>query len=65
MNHLSEQEIISIAEHVAKTTQKESILFIEKEYRMKSAQDFLENWIKVAIHIDMTKLIMANIGICI
>jgi predicted hydrocarbon binding protein len=48
MNHLSEQEIISIAEHVAKTTHKDSILFIEKEYTMKSALDFLENWIKVS-----------------
>lgn len=48
MNHLSEQEIISIAEHVAKTTQKDSILFMEKEYTMKSALDFLENWIKVS-----------------
>jgi len=48
MNHLSEQEIVSIAEHVAKTTHKDSILFIEKEYTIKSALDFLENWIKVS-----------------
>jgi hypothetical protein len=47
MNHLSEQEIVSIAEHVAKTTHKDSILFLEKEYTMKSA-DFLESWIKVS-----------------
>jgi predicted hydrocarbon binding protein len=48
MNHLSEQEIVSIAEHVAKTTHKDSILFLEKEYTMKSALDFLESWIKVS-----------------
>jgi hypothetical protein len=48
MNHLSQQEIISIAEHVAKTTHKDSILFLEKEYTMKSALDFLESWIKVS-----------------
>jgi hypothetical protein len=49
LNYLSEQEIISVAEHVSKTTTKDSILFIEKEYTMKAALEFLENWIKMAV----------------
>ena len=48
LNYLSEREIISVAEHVSKTTTKDSILFIEKEYTMKSALEFLENWIKIS-----------------
>jgi glycerol-3-phosphate responsive antiterminator len=48
LNYLSEQEIVSIAEHVAKTTNKDGILFIENEYSMKSALDFIENWIKMS-----------------
>ncbi len=37
MNFLSEQEIVSVAENVAKTTNKDSILLLEKEYTLKSA----------------------------
>lgn len=48
LNYLSEREIISVAEHVSKTTTKDSILLIEKEYTMKSALDFIENWIKIS-----------------
>ena len=48
IGHLSEQEIVSIAEHVAKTTNKDSILFIEKEYTMKAALNFIEDWIKMS-----------------
>ena len=48
LNYLTEQEIVSVAEHVSKTTTKDSILFIEKEYTMKSALDFVENWIKIS-----------------
>ena len=47
ISHLSEQEIISVAEHVAKNTNKDTILLLENEYTMKSALDFLENWIKI------------------
>jgi hypothetical protein len=48
MNFLSEQDIISVAENVAKTTNKDSILLLENEYTMKSALDFLECWIKIS-----------------
>jgi hypothetical protein len=33
---------------VLKTTNKESILLLEKEYTMKSALDFIESWIKIS-----------------
>ena len=48
ISHLSEQEIISVAENVAKNTNKDTILLLENEYTMKSALDFIENWIKIS-----------------
>jgi len=48
MNFLSEQDIISVAENVAKSANKDSILLLEKEYTMKSALNFLESWIKIS-----------------
>jgi hypothetical protein len=48
ISYLSEQEIISVAENVAKNTNKDTILLLENEYTMKSALDFIENWIKIS-----------------
>jgi hypothetical protein len=48
IKHLPEQEIISLAEYVAKTTNKDSILLMKNEYTIQSALDFLESWIKVS-----------------
>ena len=45
---LSEREIVSVAESVAKSTNKDSILLLEKEYTIKSALQFLENWMKIS-----------------
>jgi hypothetical protein len=47
VKYLPEQEIISLAEYVAKTTNKDSILLMKNEYTIKSALNFLESWIKV------------------
>ena len=47
IDYLSEQEIISLAEYVAKTN-KDTILLLKKEYTIKSALDFLESWIKIS-----------------
>jgi hypothetical protein len=47
-NGLAKQEIISLAEYVAKTTNKDAILFMKNEYTTKSALDFLESWIKIS-----------------
>ena len=48
INNLSEQEIISIAEYVAKAANKDAILLMEREYTIKSALDFIEYWIKIS-----------------
>ena len=48
MKYLPEQEIISLAEYVAKTANKDSILLMKNEYTIKSALDFLESWIKIS-----------------
>lgn len=48
IKHLPEQEIISLAEYVAKTTNKDAILLMKNEYTIKSALDFLESWIKIS-----------------
>ena len=48
ISHLSEQEIISIAENVAKNTNKDTLLLLENEYTMRSALDFIEEWIKIS-----------------
>ena len=48
ISHLSEQEIISLAENVAKNTNKDTILLLENEYTMRSALDFIESWIKIS-----------------
>jgi hypothetical protein len=48
IKHLPEQEIISLAEYVAKTSNKDSVLLMKNEYTVKSALDFLESWIKIS-----------------
>jgi hypothetical protein len=48
VKYLPEQEIISLAEYVAKTTNKDSILLMKNEYTIESALNFLESWIKIS-----------------
>jgi hypothetical protein len=48
VKYLPEQEIISLAEYVAKTTNKDSILLVKNEYTIESALNFLESWIKIS-----------------
>ncbi len=48
IKYLPEQEIISLAEYVAKTTNKDSVLLMKNEYTIKSALDLLESWIKIS-----------------
>jgi hypothetical protein len=48
IKYLPDQEIISLAEYVAKTTNKDSILLMKNEYTIKSALDFLESWLKIS-----------------
>ena len=64
MNLLSEQEIVSLAENVAKKTNRDTILLLENEYTMRSALDFIEDWIKyLATSINIIKLMMVKLGI--
>jgi hypothetical protein len=48
INNLSEQEIVALAEHVAKNINKYSIFFLKKEDAIKSALDLIETWIKIS-----------------
>jgi hypothetical protein len=48
INNLSEQEIIFLAEYVAKSANKDAVLLLKKEYTIESALDFLETWIKIS-----------------
>lgn len=46
IKYLPEQEIISLAEYVAKTTNKDAILLMQNKYIIESALGLLESWIK-------------------
>ena len=48
IKYLPEQEIISLAEYMTKTTNKDAILLMKNEYTIKSALDLLESWIKIS-----------------
>jgi len=48
IKYLPEQEIIALAEYVAKTANKDSLLLMRNEYTLKSALSLLESWIKVS-----------------
>jgi hypothetical protein len=48
IKYLPEQEIISLAEYMAKTITKDSLLLMRKDYSIKSALDLLESWIKIS-----------------
>jgi hypothetical protein len=48
VSNLSEQEIILLAEYVAKSANKDTMLLMKNEYTVKSALEFLESWIKIS-----------------
>jgi hypothetical protein len=48
ISRLSEKEISSIAEHIAKNETKDFILLLRNEYNIESALDVIETWIKVS-----------------
>ena len=47
IKYLPEQEIISLAEYVAKSTNKDAILLMQNEYTIESALELLESWIRI------------------
>jgi HicB family len=48
INRLSEKEISSIAEHIAKNDTKDFVLLLRNEYNIESALDVVETWINVS-----------------
>ena len=50
INRLSEKEISSIAEYIAKNETKDFVLLLRNEYNIESALDVIETWIKISGH---------------
>ena len=48
INRLSEKEISSIAEYIAKNETKDFVLLLRNEYNIESALDVIETWIKIS-----------------
>jgi hypothetical protein len=47
-NRLPEKEISSIAEYIAKNETKDFVLLLRNEYKIESALDVIETWIKIS-----------------
>jgi predicted DNA-binding ribbon-helix-helix protein len=50
INKLSEKEISSIAEYIAKNETKDFVLLLRNQYNIESALDAIETWIKISGH---------------
>ncbi len=48
INRLPEKEISSIAEYIAKNETKDFVLLLRNEYKIESALDVIETWIKMS-----------------
>jgi hypothetical protein len=48
INKLSEKEISSTAEYIAKNETKDFVLLLRNEYNIESALDVIETWIKIS-----------------
>jgi hypothetical protein len=48
LSRLSEEEIIPIAEYIAKNETKDFVLLLRNEYNIESALDVIETWIKIS-----------------
>jgi hypothetical protein len=48
INRLPEKEISSIAEYIAKNETKDFVLLLRNEYKIESALDVIETWIKIS-----------------
>ena len=48
IKRLPEEEISSIAEHIAKNDTKDFVLLLRNEYNIQSALDVIETWIKIS-----------------
>jgi hypothetical protein len=50
INRLTEKEISSVAEYIAKTETKDFVLLLRNEYNIESALDVVETWIKISAY---------------
>src|ERR687897_539187 len=50
INRLSEKEIASTAEYIAKNETKDFVLLLRNEYNIESALDVIETWIRISGH---------------
>jgi hypothetical protein len=50
INRLSEKEISSFAEYIAKNETKDFVLLLRNEYNIESALDVIETWIRISGH---------------
>lgn len=50
IDRLSEQEITSLAEHIAKKETKDFVLLLRNEYNIEPALDVIETWIRISGH---------------
>jgi hypothetical protein len=48
INRLSEKEISSVAEYIAKNETKDFVLLLRNEYNIETALDVIETWIKIS-----------------
>ena len=48
INRLSEKEISSIAEYIAKNETKDFVLLLRNKYNIESSLDVIETWIKIS-----------------
>jgi predicted transcriptional regulator len=48
LEKLSEEEVLSIAENIAKNETKDFILMLRNEYSIKSGMDVIETWIRIS-----------------
>lgn len=50
IDRLSEQDIISLAEYIAKSSNKDLVLLLKSKYNIESALEFIESWIRISAY---------------
>jgi hypothetical protein len=50
IDRLSEQDITSLAEYIAKSSNKDLVLLLKSKYNIESALEFIESWIRISAY---------------
>jgi hypothetical protein len=50
LDRLPEQDITSLAEYVAKSSNKDLVLLLKSKYNIESALEFIESWIRISAY---------------